>query len=1191
MKESSTLEEGRPIFLDEYYVPEVEISLVGYQNDIGYNTDAGPMFSRGFPIYVGESVDQGVPGRGRTGTLDPDDRDEVDCYYFSVCEGQSIQISLSSGGDFDFELMDHLFEVVASGYTATESARHYVKIFANGGATRGNYTLSLTLSGQNDAGTGSDAGNDINQAVSITPGSYSGYMGETDWEDWYSFTANSGQGIFINLRPADLLDKKDVREGDFDIHLYNPSGEWVYSGQYYGEDELEYPADVSGVWKIKIDMFPGWDESKWTDNYFLYGSGAYKLELDIGGTAEAPPDPVPQPDIIPVAQTFVVNDDPDSNKDEYGYLAAIPAANYIDGGQRYVSPIVYQGVDLVPTWFTTVDQTTQYLIDDWNTYLARHDMVATEYIVPSDPIQAAADIATARWSSSDTAVITVDGSSFEDEIVEVFNQDTTLTSTPEITVVQPGEFNDIGGTSAKPMFLGKQWGAIHIVAAGANFAGDAGIITPRYEGVMEDWWPYPYDSNGPDSDTFYPITKPGIWMPYVTSEAGLDELQVIKYPGDRYSIPVETNDCSIEVTITTDQPSNLIVYLIDPNGNVRRPMVPHYNGGDIKPIHQWNGGHWEHDQDEFRVWIIEPHIDYSVSVHNAMEGEWTAIVVPFLDHEVGDVGFNGGYHIAANIRNYNPDRISAALSAANGAVIASSKHAPLLYVTEDSVPSETSDALSQLGATNIIFVNINGVSSANPGATTTYTTMQTVIDAIKGDANSENYITITSLGTGDGYFAPAAMAATYHVSPVLNIGEAAEAYNTVDMITAWREYAGDFYHGCRSVGHLPQMPEPTDLEEPKPLELLIYYLKNKEFPPLGLDLKLTWFGGVYEGIHDFIDGYGLDLEGPEAYLFVAPRDTDIRDPICHSMTGNNSYAGHIPGETTAFSSAHIVRNILYPAIIYANPGRDVTTSQLMNYPDGYSWAANDGNQYPNYASQEMKQTFSSRGRFFEGHVIWDNLLERYNKGASISYYSGHGTGGSGISAQYKNIAEQFPLAEPRHEHLKDFDWWDGWRGYSGYDGKQTNTPRWGGQSAYNSQEPSLYDIIHFKWVDQLFENLHSQIECWSSCTTGEHWGPMVYLSHGSAMWYGNCGSAYGIQDDLHNNWIFHDVLVEGKGFGESAAKYYWLFDRDFTTLDPTTLYGRSTFFQGGLTNVKALFGDPALTCYSPDWIEPVPVMP
>jgi len=228
-----TEENVKARMLDTRYVPIEDVSLVGYQNDIGYNTDAGPTFSRGFPIYVGESVDQGVPGRGRTGTLDPDDRDEADCYYFSVCEGQSIQISLSSGGDFDFELMDHLFDVVASGYTATESARHYVKIFANGGATRGNYTLSITLGSQNDAGTGSDAGNDINQAVSITPGSYSGYMEETDWEDWYSFTANSGQGIFVTLKPADPLDKKDVREGDFDIHLYNPSGELVYSAQYY----------------------------------------------------------------------------------------------------------------------------------------------------------------------------------------------------------------------------------------------------------------------------------------------------------------------------------------------------------------------------------------------------------------------------------------------------------------------------------------------------------------------------------------------------------------------------------------------------------------------------------------------------------------------------------------------------------------------------------------------------------------------------------------------------------------------------------------------------------------------------------------------------------------------------------------------------------------------------------------------
>ena len=1162
---------------DTIYVPEEDVSLAGIQNDIGYNVDAGGNIIKSLPLYVGEPVDMTVPGRGRTAALDPGSSDKDDWYSFSVCEGQSIQVSIDSSEDYDFELMDFTATSIENGHAADETGMYFLHVFSNEGADASEYTINIALGGQNDGGSGKDAGDTIGEAMSISPGSYSGYLDACDWEDWYSFTADSGQGIFVTLEP--------VEKSDYDIHLYNPSGELVYSAQYYGEDELEYPADASGIWKIKVDMFPGWDESKWLDNYFLYGSGAYKFTLSVGGSAESVPVPISQPDITPVAQTFIVNDDPTSNKDEYGYLAAVPAANYIDDGKRYVSPIVYRGVDKVPTWFTTVDETTQYLVDDWNDYLARHGVTAAEYQIDPDPIKAAAAIATSRWTSSGTAVVAVDGSSFSDEITTVVDEDRTLSSSPSVTRVQPGSLKDVGGNFVNPMFLGPKWGAIHVVGKGDNFGGDTGIITPRYEAVMEDWWPYPYDTKGEDIDTFYPVTLPGMWMPYATSDDGLDELQIIKYEGDRYKIPVDSTRSSIEITIETDEPSNLVVYLIDPNGNVRRPSVPHYNGGEIKPIHYWNGGHWQHDQAEFRTWTIEPHTEYSVNVHNAMEGKWTAIVVPFFDYREGDVGFNGGYHITANIRNYNTGRTSAALSAANGAVIASLAHAPLLYVTEDSVPAETSDALSALGASNIIFVNINGASSASISGATEYTTMQEVIDAIKADSNSENFITVTSLASGDGYFAPAAMAAAYHGSPVLDIGEAAEAYNILDALTAWREYAGDYYHGCRSVGHLPLMGHPFDFKD---------FLKDAlsgDLPEPGFDLKLRWFGTVNEGIHGLIDGYGLDRTGQEAYLFVAPRDTDIRDPICYAMTGNNSYAGHIPVETPAFSSDVIVRNILYPAIIYANPGRNVTTSQIMNYPDGYVWRANDGNGYPNYASREAKQIFSSRGRFYEGHCIWDYLLERYNMGASMSYYSGHGTGGSGISAQYANIAEEFPYAEPTHEHLKDFDWWDAWRGYSGYDDKQTKTARWGGESSYNSVEPSLYDIIHFKWVDSLFENLHSEIECWSSCTTGEHWGPIVYLSHGSAMWYGNCGSCYGIQDDLHNMWTFNDVLVKGEGFGEAASKYIWMFDRDFTTLDPTTLYGPSTMFQGGLTNVKAMYGDPTMTCYSPDWTEPEPVMP
>ena len=58
-------------------------------------------------------------------------------------------------------------------------------------------------------------------ATAITPGNYDGYMSSTDYQDWYSFSATSGQGF---LSP---LSAQSEKEGDFDIHLYNPSGKLV----------------------------------------------------------------------------------------------------------------------------------------------------------------------------------------------------------------------------------------------------------------------------------------------------------------------------------------------------------------------------------------------------------------------------------------------------------------------------------------------------------------------------------------------------------------------------------------------------------------------------------------------------------------------------------------------------------------------------------------------------------------------------------------------------------------------------------------------------------------------------------------------------------------------------------------------------------------------------------------------------
>jgi len=568
-----------------------------------------------------------------------------------------------------------------------------------------------------------------------------------------------------------------------------------------------------------------------------------------------------------------------------------------------------------------------------------------------------------------------------------------------------------------------------------------------------------------------------------------------------------------------------------------------------------------------------------------MKGRWTAIVVPpSLDTIEESINF----HITGEIREHSPQRVSAGLSAANGAVIASKEHAPLLYVTQDSVPSETTDALTQLGVSEIVFVNLNEVSSADlSGSVTELTTMQEIVDYI--GENPDNFITITSFGTGEGYYAPAAMIAAYHSSPVLSIGEAAESYDVIDKLVVWEEYCGDYYHGCRSVGHLPVMDHPFNLLE------FLEDIRNGTFPLPGFDLKLRWYSKVASGVQELITGYGLDNEGKEAIMFVSPRDKDIRGKICRALTGNNSYAGQIPVDTPAFSSAVICRDILYPAIIYANPGRDVTSSCIMNHWEGYQWRTNDGEQHMSVVTKDLKRSFSSHGRFYEGHTLWDNLLERYNEGAAMIYHCSHGTGGSGICCMFKNVEEQFPPAEIRHEHLRDFDWWDGWRGYY-YDDTRTETPRIDGRFWSNSVEPNLYNFVHFKYLDRDFENLHSQFNMWQSCTTASHFGPMIYLEHGAALYYGNCNTGRSPQSDMFDYWMFQELLQYGENIGEAHSKYLWLHDRDFTTLDPTTLYGVSSMNLGdpygdghGLANEWVIFGDPTMICYSPEWIEPTPV--
>ena len=702
------------------------------------------------------------------------------------------------------------------------------------------------------------------------------------------------------------------------------------------------------------------------------------------------------------------------------------------------------------------------------------------------------------------------------------------------------------------------------------------------------------------------------------------------------------------------------------------------------------------DCDNWQAWEVEDHKKFTAEVLHPEKGKWTAIVVP--RYTTGSSSID--YTISGKIRQIYSKRANAAISAANGAVIASQEHIPLLYITENSVPSETQSALTALGVNNVILVHKGGIASDAigdlPPLQENLKTMQEIIDYIKDYAHSENYITITSLKTGDGYFAPSAMLAAYHCAPVLRIGEAGgvsgnaqrvilgqigensycydletqdfiwtepEGWTPVDpnqnspqnsvylgssedtiyctnpedfslvwsnptdyvnvdnsqgsiyltlsdktlrcinngnelwkqpllvsggktpaqmaeIIDTLRTHEGDYYHGNRAPGHLPIYEEPV--EQVSKIQLLIELFKyltggNEELPPWGLDAKRYWNEMMYEGVHSFIDDFGLDLSGQEAFCFVAPR-SDIRLELPAIMTGNNSYGGQIPGETPSYANDLIIRNVLYPALIYANDNRDVTTTQLMNYPDGGTWRDNSGTTHSVYSSRVLKKAFMSHGRTYEGHCLWDAHLERMNDGVSCFYYSGHGTGGSGMSSQYYQTSNcNYPSQI----------WYDAWRGYMFDNWK---TPRDNGRRWYNPESPNLYDIIHYKWIDQLLENLQSAACFYMSCSTGQQFGPMVYLDHGAVCWYGNAGSGLCPQADLLDDWFFEDALINGYNIGESYSKYLWLHQRDFTTSDPTPMYGVSSLYgDDGITTIPVIYGDPALIVYSPEWSSPEPV--
>lgn len=128
-----------------------------------------------------------------------------------------------------------------------------------------NYVLEVSLVNDqptlpnNDAGTGSDAGDDCSSPTGVASGLYQGRLGDVpdnDTQDWYGVTLTAGQDLSAVMKSAD--------PNDFTLRLYRPDCSLqppdvaTLSGLPLSSPETAHQRDATaGQWKLQVSRSAG----------------------------------------------------------------------------------------------------------------------------------------------------------------------------------------------------------------------------------------------------------------------------------------------------------------------------------------------------------------------------------------------------------------------------------------------------------------------------------------------------------------------------------------------------------------------------------------------------------------------------------------------------------------------------------------------------------------------------------------------------------------------------------------------------------------------------------------------------------------------------------------------------------------------------------------------------------------------
>ncbi|MGC9554775.1 MAG: hypothetical protein ACP5EK_05640, partial [Thermoplasmatota archaeon] len=637
--------------------------------------------------------------------------------------------------------------------------------------------------------------------------------------------------------------------------------------------------------------------------------------------------------------------------DDYAYLAAVPTSVFYDAASRklYSHPLLFHQDEMpspsLEERSLNAYQSLEYFMTDWMGYCKGQldhlvlinmprEKAATwkarnvSTISGSDIYETAATIALHDWSFADRAVIAVVG-----EAAEVQNTtEGTLTGTfPAGQRVQTAQFEVGQSNSLNPVF-------------------HPFTVPDGYKYVTADVW---WDSiilggfiaippGDPDVQLF--CQQGGEWM-QTAAVANWNILTGPREYAESYvyntgnwrigitDIPTEAPRIDLLGGLLTLQGSPLQALLSLRRGVTYNVDVAMYPGTemDIPETPAAGSRHarfvleWDDPSAHLGFSLIGPAGEEIVSARNAtgsqqvieverlggcLPGEHYRLCIFSMDDTATrsvDYRISYSWHT-----NYTQERNDYLTSASEGAILASTLNAPLLYVSPTATPGSTREALRKLGVKEVYVMDMGGHLETRTrtalrnvaGIRQHYTRPEEAYHAISEVTGKRDVIFSTTdpwtywyagkLQPGGElpgalFVGPAALIAAHHGSPLLLIDNHARLSSSVVWHNEfWRRHVSERF----------------------------------EYTPVVAEMYLTG-----RRVYDFLDAYGFDRDGMETMITVADQ-YDIGTPWDRVFVGK-AKPGRIFGSPVDVS-AWISRSTFYPALIFQNPALSSAGVSMVN---------------------------------------------------------------------------------------------------------------------------------------------------------------------------------------------------------------------------------------------------------------------